>query len=154
MYLLIILGFVCFVLSRILTDTYQFRLAKLLKHSDQLRTSFIDLMGENQLNYFIALADLYEISRKPFSIFDLLFRPSSNRPNAIAVYGASLLFLAWWVSTSVITLNTVLALTMFFITYEYISYWKDTFVRTINSNYFQSNLMELYEHYKPTNRMG
>lgn len=154
MYQLIILGFVCVVLARVLTDAYQFRLAKLLRYSEQARTTFIETVGEKQFKYFIALADLYEICRPRFSIKHFIFRPSSNRSNAVVFYSAFLTFLVWWVSTGVVTLPTVLALAIIYSTYEYVSYWKDVFIQTINSTYFQTNLMELYEHHKPTNRMG
>lgn len=154
MYSLAIFGFLCVVLSRVLTTTYQFRLAKLLRDSTSSKESFIKMVGENNYNYFVAMADLYDICRTRFSISDLFFRPPSNRHNAIAVYGASILFLAWWVSTGTITLPTTLALVMALVTYEYVSYWKDTFFRTINNPYFQTSLAEIHDYYKPTNRVG
>jgi len=154
MFSLAILSFFCLVLSRVLTNSYQFRLAKLLKNSPDSKDAFIQMLGENNYNYFLAMADLYEVYRVKFTFFDFFFRPPSNRSNAIAFYSASLVFLAWWTITSTIVLNSVLALLIIFVTYEYVSYWKDTFFRTVNNSSFQVSLIELYDYYKPTNRMG
>lgn len=154
MFNLAILSFICLVLSRFLTTTYQFRLAKLLRDSPASKESFVNLVGENNFNYFVAMADLYDVCRTRFTIYDLFFRPSSDRNSAIAVYGASILFLVWWISTGTVTLPSSLALVMMLISYEYVSYWKDTFIRTVRNPYFQSSLAELHDYYKPTNRVG
>lgn len=142
------------VVAKMLTSTYRFQLARMLRDRPELTDVFVEALGQNTYDYFIRLADLYDIYRVRFSFSDYAFRPSSSKEYSSAFYCANILLLAWWVLFGLPTVAAVIALAILIAIFEYISYWRDTFVRTMNNLAFQQDVKELYDHYKPTNRVG
>lgn len=154
MFALLILVLVGFSIAKLLTTTYRFQLARMVRDRSDLQDVFVEALGQNTYDYFVQVANLYDACRVPFTIKDFFFRPSSSKEYSIAFYGANLLLLLWWVLIAAPTITQVIALCILIGVFEYISYWRDTFFRTVNNVDFKNYVMGLYEQYRPTDRMG
>lgn len=154
MYLLVMLAICCFAISRYMTLTYRGGLANILKASPEVRAEFAKKAGENELNFFLSSADLYQACRTKITFGDIIKRPPSDKHSAAATYFAFLTFFAWWYFSSTVTLIPLIGLVMVVFSYEYVSYWKDTYTRTIKNEYYLEGLKALYDYYKPSNRLG
>lgn len=149
-----ILSLLACVVAKMMTTKYRLSAPRLVRDDRAVRDSLIQAIGENNVNYYSGLATLYDRYRKKFSLSDLFFRPSSSRENAAVFYVIGISILAWWALTGVPTTIVAPAIFLLIIGHEYVSYWRDTYDRTMNTPEFQQESRALYDEFKPTHGMG
>lgn len=152
---ILILSVIGTCLCFMMTLRYRCSLLKMVRNDESVRMNLLnENVSENDIKFYIGMADLYDFYRVKFSIRDLLFRPSSSRENSASFYLVISAILAWWAFNGLPSIVVISAIAIATIAHEYISYWRDTFFRTVESPAYQNSLRELYDHYKPSNRLG
>lgn len=154
MFEIAVMSFFSYIIAKVLTFKYRFSIARIFSNANSANDELIKSIGENNVKYYSSIITLYDAYRVRFSLTDLFFRPSSSRESAIVFYIISISILAWWLIAGLPSSLIMAGMINLILLREYVSYWKDTYNRTINNTDFQIAAKELYDTFKPTQRVG
>ena len=146
-----------FVFLKTITSPYRIDLLhnKSEKYQQAVVRTLADSMGQRKAEYLVSLFALYHHYRVPFSVMDFLTRPAARTWSAVPIYGIMLIgVLSLIVGHTPITWSVVAFTLMVVASNEYVSYWADTFYRTIRNSTFREESDRLNAQFNQTNRMG